>query len=291
MDTEKCRALLCTIDTGSLSAAAEKLGYTPSGISRMMASLEADAGFPLLVRSRSGVSPTAECAKMLPLFRSLCSLGTQFEQAAAEIRGLESGVVTVGIASSGYYRWLSQLIADFCRVYPKIEVRVLDGLSSELTVAMEEHRADLCLISRREGSFRWLPLAAEEMVAWVPAGHPLAGGRSFPVERFALEPYIDIAHTSDTDCSILFERCGITPNIRFTANDSYAAYLMVEAGLGVSLNQSMVTRDWNGQVVIMPLDPPQPVDIGVAVPETLSPAARRFADFAAERAARAPNGL
>ena len=35
MDTEKCRALLCTIETGSLSAAAERLGYTPSGISRM----------------------------------------------------------------------------------------------------------------------------------------------------------------------------------------------------------------------------------------------------------------
>ena len=291
MDTEKCRALLCTIDTGSLSAAAEKLGYTPSGISRMMASLEADAGFPLLVRSRSGVAPTAECARLLPLIRSLCSLGDQFEQAASEILGLESGVVTVGISSSGYYRWLSHLISDFCKVYPKIEVRVLDGLSSELTVAMEERRADLCLISRREGDFRWLPLAMEEMVAWVPEGHPAASGKAFPVSRFAVEPYIDIAHVSDTDCSRLFERNGINPNIRFTANDSYAAYLMVEAGLGVSLNQSLVTRDLNGKVVIMPLDPPQPVEIGIAVPETLAPAARRFADFAAERAARTPREL
>jgi DNA-binding transcriptional LysR family regulator len=287
MDTEKCRALLCTIDTGSLSAAAEKLGYTPSGISRMMASLEADAGFPLLVRSRSGVTPTLECERLLPIFRQLCSLGDQFEQSASEVRGLESGVVTVGISSSGYYRWLSHLIADFCRIYPKIEVRVLDGLSSELTVAMEERRVDLCLISRREGDFRWLPLATEEMVAWVPEGHPLAGQKSFPVEQFAKDPYIDIAHIRDTDCSILFDRNGINPNIRFTANDSYGAYLMVEAGLGVSLNQSMVTRDWNGKVVILPLDPPQPVDIGIAVPETLAPAAKRFADFAAERAERA----
>ena len=39
MDTEKCRALLCTIETGRLSAAAEQLGYTPSGVSRMMAAL------------------------------------------------------------------------------------------------------------------------------------------------------------------------------------------------------------------------------------------------------------
>ena len=39
MDTEKCRALLCVLETGSLSAAAEQLGYTPSGVSRMMAAI------------------------------------------------------------------------------------------------------------------------------------------------------------------------------------------------------------------------------------------------------------
>ena len=40
MDTEKCRALLAVLEAGSLSAAAEKLDYTPSGLSRMMAALE-----------------------------------------------------------------------------------------------------------------------------------------------------------------------------------------------------------------------------------------------------------
>ena len=39
MDTEKCRALLAVLEAGSLSAAAEKLDYTPSGLSRMMAEI------------------------------------------------------------------------------------------------------------------------------------------------------------------------------------------------------------------------------------------------------------
>ena len=50
MDTERINALLCTIEERSLTAAAEKLGYTTSGISRMMAALEEETGFPLLVR-------------------------------------------------------------------------------------------------------------------------------------------------------------------------------------------------------------------------------------------------
>ena len=46
MDTEKFRTLLCAIDTGSLTAAAEKLGYTPSGISRSVLAVEEEFGFP-----------------------------------------------------------------------------------------------------------------------------------------------------------------------------------------------------------------------------------------------------
>jgi len=286
MDTEKCRALLCTIQTGSLSAAAEQLGYTPSGISRMMASLEAETGFPLLVRSRSGVVPTKECQQLLPAFRALAKWGEQFVQQASEIQGLDTGTVTVGISSSGYYRWLSELIFDFCKSYPNIEVQVLDGLSSELVVALEERAADLCLISRREGEFRWLPLAMEEMVAWVPAEHPLAKRAVFPLSAFASEPYIDICRPSETDCSITFEKFGIHPNTRFSATDPYSAYLMVEAGLGISLNQRMTAADWNGKVAIMSLDPPQPVEVGLAIPETMSPAAAKFADFAEARAGR-----
>ena len=37
MDTEKCAALLCALEEGTLARAAERLGYTPSGISRMVA--------------------------------------------------------------------------------------------------------------------------------------------------------------------------------------------------------------------------------------------------------------
>ena len=58
MDTERLNVLLHTIEEGSLTAAAERLGYTTSGVSRMMAALEEETGFPLLVRSRSGVVPT-----------------------------------------------------------------------------------------------------------------------------------------------------------------------------------------------------------------------------------------
>ena len=66
MDTEKCKVLLRAVDTGSFTAAAEELGYTPSGVTHMMNALEEDLGIVLLRRSRSGVTLT-EAGKELIL--------------------------------------------------------------------------------------------------------------------------------------------------------------------------------------------------------------------------------
>ena len=48
MDTERWQILLKAIDHGSLRAAAEEMGFTVSGISRSVATLEKELGFALL---------------------------------------------------------------------------------------------------------------------------------------------------------------------------------------------------------------------------------------------------
>lgn len=61
--------------------------------------------------------------------------------------------------------------------------------------------------------------------------------------------------------------------------DSLATYSMVEAGLGLAMNNALNGRAWPGGVRILPLDPPQIVEIGAATLSDLSPAARTFLDF------------
>ena len=51
MDTKKLEALAMAVRMGSFTRAAETLGYTQSGLTHMMNSLEKDIGFALLVRS------------------------------------------------------------------------------------------------------------------------------------------------------------------------------------------------------------------------------------------------
>lgn len=77
----------------------------------------------------------------------------------------------------------------------------------------------------------------------------------------------------------VFARCGITPNLKFSTMDSLATYSMVEAGLGLAMNNALNGRAWPGGVRILPLDPPQIVEIGAATLSDLSPPRGRSSIF------------
>ena len=56
-------------DLGSFTKAADRLGYTQSGLTHMMHALEKEVGFSLLIRDRYGVRLTAEGERLLPAIR------------------------------------------------------------------------------------------------------------------------------------------------------------------------------------------------------------------------------
>lgn len=282
MDTEKCKALLTAVHTGNLTEAARKLGYTPSGMSRMMDALEQETGFPLLYRSRSGVSPTAECDRLLPLIEELSRLGDLYKENAEAIQGLDIGDVRIGTAYPTYYSMIGKIAAEFSEKHPKIRIEIEEDYSSSLVQGVEEHRLDFCVISRRDGNFEWIPLPKDHMVAWVPASFPLSEGDRFPIKWFEKEPCIELSHSQDTDNARAFRACRITPNYTKTAMNAYSAAAMVEAGLGVTMSNALFT-DTAGRsgVKVLRLDPEPEVDIGIAIApkDQLSPSALKFREF------------
>lgn len=286
METERCRTLLKVIEEGSLTAAAEKLGYTVSGISRMMAALEEEAGFPLLIRSRGGVSPTRECRELMPFMMEMVRTAERFDQAAGELCGLSRGTITIGTSYYAYYRWFSGLIAQFTAAHPGVTIKIMEGTSTELIRAVEEQRADLCIISRRPGAVEWIPLTVDSMLACLPEDHPLAEKENFPIRAFAEEDFIELYPGKETDNSRMFEDAGIKPRVKYSTSDNYAAYAMVAAGLGIACTNAIIAEAFTDGVKYLPVSPPRNVEIGIAIPEKriLSPAAERFAAFAKDRA-------
>ena len=107
--------------------------------SYIIKTLEAEVGFPLLLRSRTGVQPTAECRRILPLLRDLEQRNRQLEQETADIRGLAVGTVSIASFPCISRFWLPAILRDFEEQYPAI------------TVALRE----LSLIHIWFPSYRW----------------------------------------------------------------------------------------------------------------------------------------
>ena len=226
MDTKKCAALLRALETGSITAAAAELGYTPSGVSRAVASLEEELGIPLLRRSRSGVVPTRECETLLPMLRELLRTAARTEESAARLRGVEIGHITIGTAYSAFYPRLALAAAEFRRDHPGVSVSFVEGLSSELAERVARGEADFCVISRRGEPCEWTPLLTDSLVLWLPASHPAAAKKSFPVRELESEAYIEMYPERETDNSRLLAALGIKTAAVCSTSDIDAAFAM-----------------------------------------------------------------
>ena len=121
MSLAKYEILLKVAECGSCTRAAQQLNFTQSGISHAVSSLETELGTTLVVRSHGGVSLTADGRALLPYFREMCALQHQLEQKAADLRGLDTGLVRVATFTSVSEKWMPYILKSFQGLYPKIE--------------------------------------------------------------------------------------------------------------------------------------------------------------------------
>ena len=99
------------------------------------------------------------------------------------------------------------------------------------------------------------------------------------MEAFAVESYIQTDPGQDVDNARIFSRCHITPNTQFSTMDINATYSMVEAGLGIGINNQVNSSLWQDRVVHLPLKPAQTMNIGLAYGKNISPASEGFLHF------------
>jgi len=278
LDTEKAKVYLTALREGSFKAAAEKLGYTTSGISRSIASLEEEAGVLLFIRDRKGVTPSREAAEFIPIFEKLVYQAQLFQDTANKINGLEVGSITIGVSYSSFFRLLAEQIKAFTERYPNIVVRTVQKTSSELLTLMDTHEIDFAIMTKREGGFSFHKLIDDPMVACISKKNPLSKEDVFPLEKFREEPMVAAFPDIETDYRNALEKHGISPNIRYSTSDVFAAYCMVEADLGVSLSNRLEVSDFGGNVALLKTDPPINLEIGILqnASKDMTVAAKRF---------------
>nr|NSL47259.1 LysR family transcriptional regulator [Dendrosporobacter quercicolus DSM 1736] len=279
---QKYQAFLKTVEYGSLTKAAQELGYTQSAVSHMLNALENEWGVTLLTRDRSGVSITSDGLQLLPLVRNICNANRELITKIGELHGLESGIIRIGTFTSVSVHWLPNMIKTFQNEYPKIDFELLHGDYTEIENWIMEGRTDCGFLRLpAKAKLESIFLEQDRLMVILPEQHPLVTCARFPVSKLSDEPFILLEVGSENEITGIFEANGIRPNVRFTARDDYAIISMVESGLGISILPELVLHRTPYKIVQKELDAPAYRKLGIVLKNTrqASPAVKRFLDY------------
>lgn len=281
MSLQKYKALLKTVELGSVSRAAEELGYTQSAVSRMIADLEADWGTEVLRRSRAGIELTSVGQQLIPLVRAVTADCMELEYTVRELHGLHTGLIRVGTFTTVADRWIPDLLKSFQQMYPNITFKVVNSETYDEIEDWIRHGKVDCgfvrLPAANDLSVRFLK--RDMLVAVLPPEHPMTQLQVVPVERLGDEPFIKLK--IDREISQFLDRLPNAPAIRYEVSSDHTILSMVECGLGISIMHSLMADTDRYRVCWKRLDRDQYRDIGIATAKNarLSGAARLFVDY------------
>ena len=280
---QKYQALVETVRAGSISAAARRLSYSQSGVSRMIADLERDWGISLLERGRKGVRLTADGQQVMPFVEAVCEDQRRLRERVAEVVGAQTGLIVIGTFSSVATHLIPPAIERFTREHPGIEYELRMGDYSEIESWVADGLVDFGFLpyppqEPREDLAREV-VATDELMAVVPQGHELAAREAISLDELAAEPFILLERGSDNEISPLFETAGLSPTVCLSTWDDYAIMSMVENDLGVSILPNLILTRCPYRIERRPLDPPVTRDLAAVYrPGLLSTPARAFLD-------------
>lgn len=145
---EELQAFVAVVDGGSITAAAERLQQTVSGISRALGRLEAKLGATLLRRTTRRLELTDEGAFFLAQARAILDAVESAEDQMAVRRERPAGRLRVNAATPFMLHVVVPLVDGFRARYPEI---ALELNTDDSLIDLLEQRTDLAI---RHGSLR-----------------------------------------------------------------------------------------------------------------------------------------
>lgn len=267
MDSKKLEILMTAIDLGSFSKASEVVGYTQSGLTHLVDSLERDIGLTLVRRDHNGITLTREGETLVPSIREFLRANAKLENQIAAITDKKRDTIRVAAYASIAMHWMPEILYRFRRVCPNIDVdlRMVDNAIEPFEL-LEKGRTDVIFAAKQAGySCDWTPLCQDAMYAILPPEYPLGAMETFPIELFEGKEFLMPYGRFDLDVKAALDKNGVKPRIRPCHVDDETVIRMVGKGLGLSMMAEMMLRGRTTGVRILPISPATGRELGMGM--------------------------
>ncbi|WP_277184567.1 LysR substrate-binding domain-containing protein [Caballeronia sp. BR00000012568055] len=288
MTPEQLITFATVAEFGNISRAAVALHLSQPAVSGQLKLLQDEFGEPLYQREGRGVRLTAAGEQVLGHAERLRETFRQAHALRDALRGMERGTLRIGASTTPGSYLLPYLIAAFHQLYPDVVVTTVGGNTAEIVASLGS--LDIALIEGPAGDD--LPLGTtvtawheDELVAIVPASHPLADGRS-STTLDDLSAYPLVLREAGSGVRRVVERAFADRNAAMHAALEIAGVEgvkeAVRAGMGIGFVSAMSLRHEDGALRSLRITP-EPITrrFSILVPHAATPSrvAARFLEL------------
>lgn len=169
------RLYLHVLDTGNITAGAARSHLSLAAASARIRAMEASLGIEFLDRGRRGVTPTPAGKALARHARLLLQQAEHLQQDLAEYANGVKGQVRLLCNTTALSEYLPELLADFLREHPNLDIDLQELPSLRITQALRQGTADLGIISDAVDAHGLQTLAFRDdpLVLIMPLEHPL----------------------------------------------------------------------------------------------------------------------
>jgi DNA-binding transcriptional LysR family regulator len=296
LSLHQLRCFLATYELGSLTAAAEHLGYSQPSVSEQIRNLERSVGGELFVRVGRGVVPTPVAEEMRPHAERTLAAADATERAAMSVSALETGTIRFGMFGTSRLYASADLVAEVLARHPNVRVELIGQNSADVMDDLRRGRIEAAMIAVPQVSsegMQVIPVARDELV-YVSADHerltsPVNAERLVRASLVMSETTWRAMDPTRIVLRRMLHETGLNPQTRVEVEDIETAVELVGRGVADSvlpkgallqlLPRLAPEAGW------VSLRPKQYDTIAVVhrAGATLSPAARLMIELATER--------
>ncbi len=287
MDSQKIKTLVEAVRMGSLTKAAEELGYTQAGLTQMMNRLEAEMGISLLKRDKNGVTLTAEGERLMPQINEYIIASENLEKKIEEVKSGADAYLRIGTYTSILKTWLPEIINGFRELYPNVRLEIRDCDIGKIYGLVATAELDIGFSSRHTFTgCRFIKAGDDRFFAVLPKEEGTLFKNEVPISYFNGKNFIMPTFGFDPDVLSALNANGVKPVITATSVADSAVTELVEMGMGVSILPELVLKsiDCSG-VVTKPISPLCGRELGLVVTDEKikSPLVKKFISYSEQK--------
>ena len=250
-DLTDLRLYLNILDSGNITAGAARSHLSLAAASARIRAMEASLGIEFLQRGRRGVSPTPAGKALAQHARVLLQQAERMQQDLAEYANGVKGQVRLLCNTTAITEYLPELLADFLRDHPNLDIDLQELPSARITHALRQGAADLGIVSDAVDTddLQTCPFRDDPLVLIMPRDHPLAHAGVVSFNDTLHHDYVGL--NANSALAVYLEEqalhTGSRMQIRIRADGFDGVMRMVARGAGLAIVPLAAVERWRGE--------------------------------------------